>query len=182
MFRASSAHHQESLTVHTAFSFCVCVCLRHCLVRNRWSNYWKSITSCICWSTYWNIWRCTDQETLKMAGCLQVMMKSAGYSSGYCVINSTNGTLRDVTHWLHQDVPYFQNVIRFHSTYVSVVYISQQLLCNCNVIFLHLKLTNDYNLRQLHYSFFFFLLLPNSGHGLLILEVPRLHKTTHHSR
>jgi hypothetical protein len=34
MFRASSAHHQESLTVHTASSFCVCVCLRHCLVRN----------------------------------------------------------------------------------------------------------------------------------------------------
>jgi hypothetical protein len=32
MFRASSAHHQESLTVHTASSFCVCVCLRHCLV------------------------------------------------------------------------------------------------------------------------------------------------------
>jgi hypothetical protein len=34
MFRASSAHHRESLTVHTASSFCVCVCLRHCLVRN----------------------------------------------------------------------------------------------------------------------------------------------------
>jgi hypothetical protein len=32
MFRTSSAHHQESLTVHTASSFCVCVCLRHCLV------------------------------------------------------------------------------------------------------------------------------------------------------
>jgi hypothetical protein len=25
MFRASSAHHQESLTVHTASSFCVCL-------------------------------------------------------------------------------------------------------------------------------------------------------------
>jgi hypothetical protein len=34
MFRESSAHHQESLTVHTASSFCVCVCLRHCLVRS----------------------------------------------------------------------------------------------------------------------------------------------------
>jgi hypothetical protein len=34
MFRTSSAHHQESLTVHTASSFCVCVCLWHCLVRN----------------------------------------------------------------------------------------------------------------------------------------------------
>jgi hypothetical protein len=34
MFWASNAHHQESLTVHTASSFCVCVCLRHCLVRN----------------------------------------------------------------------------------------------------------------------------------------------------
>jgi hypothetical protein len=34
MFRASSAHHQESLTIHTASSFCVCVCLPHCLVRN----------------------------------------------------------------------------------------------------------------------------------------------------
>jgi hypothetical protein len=34
MFRASSAHHQESFTVHTASSFCVCVCLQHCLVRN----------------------------------------------------------------------------------------------------------------------------------------------------
>jgi hypothetical protein len=34
MFRASSAHHQESLTVHTASSFCVCVCLWHCLVRS----------------------------------------------------------------------------------------------------------------------------------------------------
>jgi hypothetical protein len=34
MLRASSAHHQESLTVHTASSFCVCVCLRHCLLRN----------------------------------------------------------------------------------------------------------------------------------------------------
>jgi hypothetical protein len=34
MFRASSAHHQESLTVHTASSLCVCVCLQHCLVRN----------------------------------------------------------------------------------------------------------------------------------------------------
>jgi hypothetical protein len=34
IFRASSAHHQESLTVHTASSFCVCVCLRHCLVRS----------------------------------------------------------------------------------------------------------------------------------------------------
>jgi hypothetical protein len=34
MFRASSAHHQESLTVHTASSFCVCVRLWHCLVRN----------------------------------------------------------------------------------------------------------------------------------------------------
>jgi hypothetical protein len=33
MFRASSDHHQESLTVNTASSFCVCVCLRHCLVR-----------------------------------------------------------------------------------------------------------------------------------------------------
>jgi hypothetical protein len=33
MFRASSAHHQESLTVHTDSSFCVYVCLRHCLVR-----------------------------------------------------------------------------------------------------------------------------------------------------
>jgi hypothetical protein len=28
MFRASIAHHQESLTVHTASSFCVYVCLR----------------------------------------------------------------------------------------------------------------------------------------------------------
>jgi hypothetical protein len=35
MFRASSSHHQESLTVHTASSFCVCVCLRHYLVRNQ---------------------------------------------------------------------------------------------------------------------------------------------------
>jgi hypothetical protein len=34
MFRASSAHHQESLTVHTASSFCVCVRPWHCLVRN----------------------------------------------------------------------------------------------------------------------------------------------------
>ena len=25
-------------------------------------------------------------------------------------------------------------------------------------------------------------LRPNAGHGLLILEVPRLHTTTHHSR
>jgi hypothetical protein len=33
MFRASSAHHQESLAVYTASSFCVCVCLRHYLVR-----------------------------------------------------------------------------------------------------------------------------------------------------
>jgi hypothetical protein len=39
MFRASSAHHQESLTVHTASIFCVCVCLRHCLVRNLFSVY-----------------------------------------------------------------------------------------------------------------------------------------------
>jgi hypothetical protein len=35
MFRTSSAHHQESLTVQTASSFCVFVCLRHCLVRNK---------------------------------------------------------------------------------------------------------------------------------------------------
>jgi hypothetical protein len=34
MFWASSAHHQKSLTLHTASNFCVCVCLRHCLVRN----------------------------------------------------------------------------------------------------------------------------------------------------
>jgi hypothetical protein len=34
MFRASSAHHQESLTVHTASSFCVCVYMRHCLTRH----------------------------------------------------------------------------------------------------------------------------------------------------
>jgi hypothetical protein len=33
MFRKSSAHHQESPTVHTASRFCVCVSLRHCLVR-----------------------------------------------------------------------------------------------------------------------------------------------------
>jgi hypothetical protein len=33
MFRASSAHHQESLTVHTAPCFCVCVRPWHCLVR-----------------------------------------------------------------------------------------------------------------------------------------------------
>jgi hypothetical protein len=34
MFRASSAHHQDSLTVHTASSFCVCVRPWHCHVRN----------------------------------------------------------------------------------------------------------------------------------------------------
>jgi hypothetical protein len=34
MFRASSAHYQESLTVNTASNFCVCVRPRHCLVRN----------------------------------------------------------------------------------------------------------------------------------------------------
>jgi hypothetical protein len=34
MFRASSAHHQESLTVHTASSFSVCVRPWDCLVRN----------------------------------------------------------------------------------------------------------------------------------------------------
>jgi hypothetical protein len=33
MFRASSAHHLESLTVHAASSFCVCIRLWHCLVR-----------------------------------------------------------------------------------------------------------------------------------------------------
>ena len=48
--------------------------------------------------------------------------------------NSTNGTLCDVTHWLHQGVLYLQNVIRFHSTYVSAVYISQELLCNSMLI------------------------------------------------
>jgi hypothetical protein len=41
MFRASSAHHQESLTVHTSSSFCVCVRPWHCLVRNSWSTYWN---------------------------------------------------------------------------------------------------------------------------------------------
>jgi hypothetical protein len=34
MFRASSAHQQESLTIHTASTFCVCVRPWHCLVRN----------------------------------------------------------------------------------------------------------------------------------------------------
>jgi hypothetical protein len=34
VFRASNAHHQESLTLHTASSFSVCVCLRQCFVRN----------------------------------------------------------------------------------------------------------------------------------------------------
>jgi hypothetical protein len=67
----------------------LCLCLsaalscKKCTVRDSW--WWaldarnmesythidrklKSITSCICWSTYWNIWRCTDQETLKIGG------------------------------------------------------------------------------------------------------------------
>jgi hypothetical protein len=33
MFRVSSVYHQESLTVHTASSVCVCVRPWHCLVR-----------------------------------------------------------------------------------------------------------------------------------------------------
>jgi hypothetical protein len=49
MFRASSAHHQESLTVHIDSSFCVCVCLRHCLVRKLHFSFFLlfSIYMCI---------------------------------------------------------------------------------------------------------------------------------------
>jgi hypothetical protein len=58
MFRASSAHHQESLTVHTASSFCVCVCLRHrsflCLC-----NWVLDVCLCRFWYTRWLHLSCT---------------------------------------------------------------------------------------------------------------------------
>jgi hypothetical protein len=54
MFRASSSHYQESLTVHTASSFCVCVCLRHCLVRKFKKRIIKICFKmlCICTTLY----------------------------------------------------------------------------------------------------------------------------------
>jgi hypothetical protein len=41
---------------------------------------------------------------------------------------------------------------------------------------------DKYGLNTVQYFFFFFSLLPQAGHGLLILKVSRSHTTTHHSR
>jgi hypothetical protein len=62
MFQASSAHHQESLTVHTASSFCVCVRPRHCLVRNLDGHKHRNWRMYVQWGT-------PDDERLTLEKC-----------------------------------------------------------------------------------------------------------------
>jgi len=61
------------------------------------------------------------------------------------------------------------------------VYIVHSEYCLYN-LFATLKQQNAQYFFLYIYLFFFLALRPNAGHGRLVLEVPRSHTATHHSR
>jgi hypothetical protein len=81
MFRESSARHQESFTVHTASSFCVCVCLRHCLAISFLQDSATDGHKHRNWRLYGR-WGTPDHERLTLETCrvIQIQIENKNLS------------------------------------------------------------------------------------------------------